>query len=82
MNQPVTKDQLLDILDLLTRRIEDIFTDGMILSESDEGQISAWKNKIERRQGDIRSIRKLISRLKTQQVKKREQERKQKQMTS
>lgn len=71
-SQPVTQAQLLDILDLLTKRIEDIFTDGMILNEADDGQIAALKNKIERRQGDIRSIRKLISRLRTQQAKQRE----------
>ena len=61
---PITKDQLLGLIDLLARRIEDIFTDGLILTEADSGQILALKSKLERKVSELASIRKLIARLK------------------
>ena len=82
MNQPVTKAQLLDILDLLARRIEEIFTDGIILSEGDSEQMLAAKAKLNRRQSDIKNIRKLIQNLRHQQPRKREAEKQRKQATA
>lgn len=74
----VTKEQLLGLIDLLAKRIEDIFTDGLILTESDTGQILALKSKLERKQAELASIRKLIQRLKANTARQQQAERQRK----
>jgi len=78
LSKPVTKDQLLNIVCALIKRIEDIFTDGLVLTESDAGQILALKSKLERKQAELASIRKLIARLKATEARQRQAERQRK----
>lgn len=78
-NKPQTQESFLAVFDALARNLEiltikinSIFTDGMILSESDSGQLIALKSKLERKQADIRAIRKLIARLKANDARQRQ----------
>ncbi|MEI6291311.1 MAG: hypothetical protein WCP19_12845 [Chloroflexota bacterium] len=81
-NEPQTKATLLAVIDALagnletlTTKINAIFTDGMILAEGDSGQIIALKSRLERKQVELASIRKLIARLKANEARAKQAER-------
>ena len=60
-SQPVTKDQLLAILDLLASRIEAIFDEGMVLENADDYEMEKTRMKIAAKQDEIRRLRQLLT---------------------
>jgi hypothetical protein len=83
MYEPVTKNQLLDLIDLLSRKIESVFSDGFLengfLTETaDEYEVEKVRLKIQAKQDEIRKLRQLLMKARNVITRRREFEKQRK----
>jgi len=63
-NQPISQEQLLDLLALLASKLDAIVSNGLILSETAEDyELEKIRLKISQKQGEIQRLRQQLTKL-------------------
>ena len=65
-DQPISQEQLLDLLAYLASKLEDIVSNGLVLSETAEDyEVEKVRLKISQKQGEIQRLRQQLTKLRS-----------------
>ena len=85
-NDPVTRNDaelIFRLLDVITAEIHRLFDAGMVLERADDYEVEKIRNKIDRKQGDVKKLRQMLTKTRQYISRRKELERqRQKKKTS